>query len=59
MDMLPWNLMCPCWFSVGGGEGFDEGGIQSRLAREKPPTSPSDINLQSRIESDSWKEVRT
>lgn len=58
MDMFPWNLTCPCLFSEGGGEGSDEGGIQSRFAREKPPTSLSQINLQSWVDSGSWKEVR-
>lgn len=57
MDMLPWNLTCPCLFSEGGREGFEEGGIQARLAREKPPTSPSDINLQARVDSGSWNEA--
>lgn len=59
MEMLPWNLACPCLFSEDGeddeGEGEDvAGGIQSRCAREKPPTSLSDINLQSWMEEASW-----
>ena len=47
MDMLPWNLTWPCLFFEGRGEGSEEGETQSRFAREKPPTSLSQINLQS------------
>jgi len=35
------------------------GGMKSRCAREKPPMSASDINLQSSRVEVSWKEVRT
>ena len=59
MDIFPWNLMCPCLFSEGGGAGSDEGGTQSKLAFENPPTSLSQINLQSWVAAQSWKEVRT
>ena len=59
MDIFPWNLICPCLFSEGGGAGSDVGGTQSKLAFEKPPTSLSQINLQSWVASRSWKEVRT
>ena len=58
--MLPWNLMCPLGFEVGEGvEDVDVGGIQSRWAREKPPTSASEKSLQSWGEEGSWKEART
>jgi hypothetical protein len=35
------------------------GGIQSRFAREKPPTSASDMSLHACMDSGSWKAVKT
>lgn len=57
--MLPWNLACPFLFSDGEGVRDVVGGTQSRFAREKPPTSASDITLHAWIDSGSWKAVRT
>jgi hypothetical protein len=57
--MLPWNFMCPLGLEVGEGGDDVVGGIQSRWAREKPPTSASEKSLQSCGEEGSWKEART
>jgi len=45
-------------FSEGEGLDVATGGTQSRFAREKPPISASDINLQDLTDSGSWKVVR-
>jgi len=57
--MLPWNLACPFLFSDGEGVRDVVGGTQSRFAREKPPTSASDITLHAWIDSRSWNAART
>jgi hypothetical protein len=51
--------MCPLGLEVGEGGEDVVGGIQSRWAREKPPTSASEKSLQSCGEEGSWKEART
>ena len=58
IDMLPWNLAWAFLFSDGGGLGFVEGGMKSRLDVEKPPMSLSDITLQLLISSALWKSLR-
>ena len=57
--MEPWNFAWPFGLVVeeGGADGF-EGGCQSRLAREKPPMSASDMSLHVDGEEGSWKVVR-
>jgi len=59
IDMLPWNLACPYLLSDGESWSDVVGGIQSRFAREKPPTSASDMSLHACMDSGSWKAVRT